>query len=75
MAKRPAIISVGVVLVAGLGGYVLWRSEAAPPIVGVVRITEIRVAPEVGGQLAASRFAMATASAPAMWSPSCRRSS
>jgi len=32
---------------------VLWRAGAAPPIVGVVRITEIRVAPEVGGQLAA----------------------
>ena len=29
----------------------LWRSEAAPPIVGLVRITEIRVSPEVGGQL------------------------
>ena len=54
MAKRPVIIAVGLVLVAaGLGGYVLWHSEAAPPIVGVVRITEIRVAPEVGGQLAA----------------------
>jgi HlyD family secretion protein len=52
MAKRPVIIAAGLVLVAaGLGGYVLWRSEAAPPIVGVVRITEIRVAPEVGGQL------------------------
>src|SRR5262245_52242707 len=54
MAKRPVIIAVGLVLVAaGLGGYGLWRSGATPPIVGVVRITEIRVAPEVGGQLAA----------------------
>ena len=54
MAKRAVIIAVGLVLVAaGLGGYVLWHSETAPPIVGVVRITEIRVAPEVGGQLAA----------------------
>jgi HlyD family secretion protein len=55
MTKRSVIITaVGLVLVAaGLGGYVLWRSEEAPPIVGVVRITEIRVAPEVGGQLAA----------------------
>jgi HlyD family secretion protein len=54
MAKTPVIIAVGLVLVAtGLGGYVLWHSEAASPIVGVVRITEIRVAPEVGGQLAA----------------------
>jgi HlyD family secretion protein len=54
MAKRPVIIAVGLVLVAaGLGGYALWRSEPAPPIIGVVRITEVRVAPEVGGQLAA----------------------
>ena len=53
MAKRPAIIAVGLAVAAGLGGYLLWRSEAAPPIAGVVRITQIRVAPEVGGQLAA----------------------
>ena len=54
MPKRPVITAVGLVLVAtGLGGYVLWRAGAAPPIVGVVRITEIRVAPEVGGQLTA----------------------
>jgi len=55
MAKRPAaIIAVGLVLVlAGVGGYVLWRSRPPAPIVGVVRTTEIRVAPEVGGQLAA----------------------
>jgi len=52
MAKRSVIIAVGLVLVVvGLGGYVLWRSEAAAPIVGVVRVTEIRVAPEVSGQL------------------------
>ena len=54
MPKRPIIIAVGLVLVAAsLGGYMLLRSEAALPIVGVVRLTEIRVAPEVGGQLAA----------------------
>jgi HlyD family secretion protein len=54
MAKGPAIAALGVVLVAaGFGGYLLWRSEAAPPLVGVVRITEVRVAPEVAGQLTA----------------------
>src|ERR1043166_7894250 len=53
MANRPVIIALGLVLIgAGLGGYALWRPEAAPPIVGVVRITRVRVAPEVGGQLA-----------------------
>ena len=29
------------------------RPDAAAPIVGVVRTTEVRIAPEVGGQLAA----------------------
>jgi HlyD family secretion protein len=55
MASRLiTIVAVGVILVvAGAGGYALWRSDAAAPIVGVVRTTEIRVAPEVGGQLAA----------------------
>src|SRR5258705_7345790 len=52
--KHARIIVLGLVLVAaGAGGYVLWRPEPAAPIVGVVRTTEIRVAPEVGGQLAA----------------------
>jgi HlyD family secretion protein len=56
MASRRAalIIALGLILaVLGAGGYLLWRSEATPPIVGVVRTTEVRVAPEVGGQLAA----------------------
>ena len=53
MANRPvAIIAVALVLVAaGAGGYLRWRSSVAAPIVGVVRVTEIRVAPEVSGQL------------------------
>src|SRR5262245_59849892 len=54
MARKPAtIIAVAMVLVAaGAGGYALWPSRADTPIVGVVRVTEIRVAPEVSGQLA-----------------------
>jgi HlyD family secretion protein len=53
--RRPArIIAFGVILaVVGVNGYFLWRPEPAAPIVGVVRTTEIRVAPEVAGQLAA----------------------
>jgi HlyD family secretion protein len=39
--------------VAGIGGHLLWRPLPALPVVGVVRATEVRVAPEVGGQLAA----------------------
>jgi len=37
---------------AGVGRDLLWRSAQSAPVVGVVRATEIRVAPEVGGQLA-----------------------
>jgi HlyD family secretion protein len=55
MASRAAVgIALGLILIAaGIGGYVLWRRAAPSPIVGVVRTTEVRVAPEVGGQLAA----------------------
>jgi HlyD family secretion protein len=41
------------VVAAGVGGYWLSRPESTPPVVGVVRTTEVRIAPEVGGQLAA----------------------
>jgi HlyD family secretion protein len=51
---RARLIALGLVLVAAAAGaYVLWRPASAGPVVGVVRTTEIRVAPEVGGQLAA----------------------
>jgi HlyD family secretion protein len=54
MASRAAVgIALGLILVAaGVGGYVLWRRADVSPIVGIVRATEVRVAPEVGGQLA-----------------------
>src|SRR6476619_6641953 len=48
------IAALGLIVVAiGAGGYWLSRPEPTPPIVGVVRTTEVRIAPEVGGQLAA----------------------
>src|SRR5262249_40352263 len=47
------IIALGLLLVAASAGYLLWRSGPSGEITGVVRTTEIRVAPEVGGQLAA----------------------
>jgi HlyD family secretion protein len=55
MASRSStgIIALGLMLVAAAAvGYVLWRPGTAAPIVGVVRATEVRVAPEVGGELA-----------------------
>ena len=55
MPSGPVTVSmVGMILIAaGTGAYALWRSDATAPIIGVVRTTEIRVAPEVGGQLVA----------------------
>jgi HlyD family secretion protein len=49
---RYAVVAA-LVLVAGAGFYLLRRAETPEPIVGVVRTTEIRIAPEVGGQLSA----------------------
>ena len=40
-----------IVVAAGAGGYWLSRPETTPPIVGVVLATEVRIAPEVDGQL------------------------
>ena len=49
--KRAAIVAIALVLVAGVLIYSGRRSGSAAPIVGVVRATEIRVEPEVHGQL------------------------
>jgi HlyD family secretion protein len=55
-SKSVTVVAAVLLLVAaGAAGYGLWPSEPAAPIVGVVRTTEIRVAPEVGGQLDAIR--------------------
>jgi HlyD family secretion protein len=53
--KRRRIVALCLlILVAAAGiGYAFWRSGPPEPIVGVVRVTQLRIAPEVGGQLAA----------------------
>ena len=53
MASRRLLVLGVVLIAAGVGGYFLLRPTPAAPIVGVVRTTEIRLAPEVAGQLAA----------------------
>jgi HlyD family secretion protein len=50
-AKRAAIITIALVLVAGVLIYSVRHSGSATTIVGVVRTTEVRVEPEVNGQL------------------------
>jgi HlyD family secretion protein len=52
LARKVAVAGV-LLLALGIGGYFLLRPAPEPPILGVVRATEVRVAPEVGGQLAA----------------------
>src|SRR6202051_2736495 len=49
--KRAAIVAIALVLVAGVLIYSGHRSGSATAIVGVVRATEVRVEPEVDGQL------------------------
>jgi HlyD family secretion protein len=56
MASRGSMRVIALALISiavGVTGYFLLRPGPEKPIVGIVRTTEIRVAPEVGGQLAA----------------------
>jgi HlyD family secretion protein len=50
-ARRAAMIAIPLLLVAGVLIYSARRSGSPAAIVGVVRATEIRVEPEVNGQL------------------------
>src|SRR4030081_1928867 len=49
--RRPAIVALAFVLVAGVLIYSARRPDSSTAIVGVVRATEVRVVPEVNGQL------------------------
>ncbi len=50
-ARLAAMVAIPLVLVAGVLIYSARRFESPSAIVGVVRTTEVRVEPEVGGQL------------------------
>src|SRR6202158_4935390 len=50
-AKGAAIVAIALMLVAGVLIYSVRRPGSATTIVGVVRATEVRVEPEVDGQL------------------------
>ena len=50
-AKRAAIVAIALVLAAGVLTYSLRQAGSEATIVGVVRATEVRVEPEVNGQL------------------------
>ncbi|HUL86573.1 MAG TPA: HlyD family efflux transporter periplasmic adaptor subunit [Pseudolabrys sp.] len=58
-ARRNIVLGLLAVF-TGAGAYVWWRPAPAAPVVGIVRATEIRVAPEVGGQVTAIRAAKGT---------------
>jgi HlyD family secretion protein len=50
-ASRAAIIAIAVVLVGGAVIYFARRPQPPGPLIGVVRSTEVRVEPEVNGQV------------------------
>src|SRR5258707_5916723 len=50
-ARQAAMVAIPLALVAGVLVYSERRSGSAAPLVGVVRATEVRVEPEVNGQL------------------------
>jgi HlyD family secretion protein len=52
MPRSRYVAIAAAILAVVVGSFLVWRTEAATPIVGVVRTTEIRIAPEVSGQLA-----------------------
>lgn len=61
MARRAAIVGIALVLAAGAVIYTARRPASPPAIVGVVRATEVRVEPEVNGQLVSIEVKKGTA--------------
>jgi HlyD family secretion protein len=50
-ARRQIVVACLTCILVGVGGYFFFRPRQPEPILGVVRATEIPLAPEVGGQL------------------------
>jgi len=61
-------------VVAGIGAYWLSRPEPIPPVVSVVRSTEVRIAPEVAVSWLSLKSTKGIESARGTSSLSCRRS-
>jgi HlyD family secretion protein len=53
MASRRIFVLTAALVATGVGVYLLLRPAPIAPISGVVRVTQVRIAPEVGGQLTA----------------------
>ena len=53
MTGKRVIVVVGLAIAIGAIAFLALRPERVTPISGIVRTTEIRIAPEVGGQLVA----------------------
>jgi len=50
--RSTGLIALSLIfLVGGLGAYWLWHRQTTPPLIGIVHATEVRVAPEIGGNL------------------------
>ena len=74
--KRLHIVVLLILALLGAGAiYIVLRPEQPAPIIGMVRTTEVVIAPEIGGQSAPSRFARATMCAPVTYWPNFRRPS
>ena len=53
--RKSTVMAVILIVAAGAAVYVLWPAESRGPIPGMVRSTELRIAPEISGRLAEIR--------------------
>jgi len=53
--RRTHVLTVVILFAAGAAAYLLWPLEPITPIPGMVRSTELRIAPEISGRLSEIR--------------------